>query len=230
MWQPDDTLLAETRATLDEQLRSLSQADCPPGPAAREAARGALEAAGTLAFLGLADEAQRALAGAGVPFARAARELVEGLDSEPLDRALGELLELAPELQLASDDELPEIEERIVDALGARDAMELLLAGAGLMPGAAPALGADIESSIVAFDELLARSGGSCRSARGAPPERRGPRPRCGRDCGGGTGARTCPTRRCPISARPRSSSASSPRQGRSSRGWCRPSATSMPS
>jgi hypothetical protein len=173
MWQPDETLRVETSTMLDDMLATLSAAD-PSDPRARAVARGALEAAGTLVFLGLAEDARRALDRAGAALAHAAHELVRSLEAEPLERALVEVLELAPELQLSPDDELPQIEERIVDALSVRDGVELLLAGAHLVLGDGVELDADLESSIMTFDELLGRELwrlvplGSRRAARAA--------------------------------------------------------------
>lgn len=122
----------------------------------------ALEAMGTLQFMGEGADIQRVVkikqhlnkypTVLHMQVAAALRTL-DGMD---LDRARFALARLLPQLPLHEDEGLREADEQqVLDCVATRDRYELILEGAKIVFGATPELSGDFELSLASFDVFL---------------------------------------------------------------------------
>lgn len=147
MWTPDPELTRSAIETIDAEVASLTAT-----PSAAEHAVGLLEAAGTLAAMAQPDEATRHVP---APARELVRMQLANLLFEELDDAAVDLLQHASHC-LTMDDELYEEElGPVLDALRARDRVELAWLGAETL-ALSSALSSEAVAARDAFDEELA--------------------------------------------------------------------------
>lgn len=116
-----------------------------------------LEALGTLVYAGAHSKAQDYLRhNRGRIAKEAVEEALLELDSEDLDGASLALSRLLIEITDAEEEQRDALADRILVLLSKRDRLELCLAGARFVLDTEPPLDVELESSIDAFDELLA--------------------------------------------------------------------------
>ena len=147
MWTPDPELARSAIETIDAEVASLTAT-----PSAAEHALGLLEAAGTLAAMAQPAEATRHVP---APARELVRARLADLQLDELDDATVDLLQHASRC-LTMDDELLEEElGSVLDALRARDRVELAWLGAETL-ALASALSSEAVAARDAFDEELA--------------------------------------------------------------------------
>jgi hypothetical protein len=149
MWKPDEILLNETKRVLESLLEAAAKGRT-------DVITGALEAFGTLVFLGRKEDAGQAVMKAGHEFKNSVLHALSDFQVEDLDRAAAEIALLAPDLAaIEQEDERTDIEERIVEALAIRDRHELTVEGARAVLGKEPELSDDIQAAALSFDETI---------------------------------------------------------------------------
>jgi hypothetical protein len=157
MWTPDETLLQETVETLNEMV-SIAIDPALPEDERRGCALGALECLGTLAFMGydpLSSIQSTAETGERAALHKIALGALDELDGGELDEAAGEILRLLADLTPRETEEELLVEERLVEALRARDAVELILEGARHILGDPLEIPLELEAAMLSFDEVV---------------------------------------------------------------------------
>lgn len=154
MWKADHALLMETKDTFLEILEALEGVH--PTPEDRSTlALEALECIGTLLYMDCLVHATDMVGEQKPTLAEYARDTLFALDGSKLDSSIAEILQVAPKLAERDGSDVEVYVEQIVEALRARDEIELVLAGARHLLGDEYEIPIDLESSILAFDELL---------------------------------------------------------------------------
>ncbi len=151
-FEPDERLIADAKSVI---------ADCVAESESKtvsvhELAEEVLEALGTLVFLGREQDAldRKSQADLSWIFAEIGPSLAEAL-SEQLDDALAEISMLASELRELKEESRLETETLLVDALAARDRVELVLEGARVALGREPGLTLDLQVSLESFEQIV---------------------------------------------------------------------------
>lgn len=148
-WKAD----AELRDTV---LKSLSEYNNSQKDESDATTADILELLGTLVFAGCEEDARQWLEeSAPDDFSQMTEPCLEEIEGGGVDNAAIVLSSLIPTLRESSLEDRSDIEEQVVDALRARDQIELVLAGAELVLGDKVNVNDELGSSIDAFDDLI---------------------------------------------------------------------------